>query len=261
MKRLPLITSIVIILGAVATIVLNVLSCRSRNAVQTPPEPAKPLTAAERTQSRIAERMADPNYTNGLALLSDRQAQLVQLSHDAADEFKAWCAGFFASNEAARTLSENIYKLAGEGMTPTNADFAAKIAELESIIAADSQGKYLLDKRDKIAEALAEHGRVASAFIGERLRRQKTEHAGEEAEAAKRYREKLIAEGKVKLPPPRPAPTNMPPPRKEGWWTNQPPVAVGSPVPSSQFQVHSSGGTPQPETKNSEPGTGNKTTP
>ena len=244
MKRLPLITSIVIIVGAVATIVLNVLSCRSR-AAQTPPEP---LTAAERTQARIAERMSDQNYTNGLALLSDRQAQLVQLSHDAADEFKAWCAGFFASNETARALSENIYKLAGEGMTPTNADFAAKVAELESIIAADPQGKYLLDKRDKIAEALAEHGRVASAFIGERLRRQKAEHAGEEAEAARRYREKLIAEGKVKPPPPRPAPTNMPPPRKAGWWTNQPPVAAGS---SSRKvgKSESPGGNQEPGTK------------
>jgi hypothetical protein len=242
-KRLPLITSIVIIVGAVATIVLNVLSCRSRNAEQTPPESAEPLSATERTQAKIAERMADPNYTNGLALLSDRQAQLVQLSHDAADEFKAWCAGFFASNEAARVLSEDIYKLAGEGMTPTNADFAAKVAELESMIAADSHGKYLLDKRDKIAEALAEHGRVASAFIGERLRRQKAEHAGEEAEAAKRYRDKLIAEGKIKPPAPRPAQTNMPPPRKDGWWTNQPPAAAaGSSVPGSRFPVPGSGG-------------------
>ncbi len=173
MKRLPLITGIVVIIGAIATIVINVQSCRNRRAAA----PSAPLSAAERTQARIAERMADPNYTNSLALLSDRQAQLVQLSHDAADEFKAWCAGFFASNEAARVLSENIYKLAGEGMTPTNADFAAKIAELESMIAADPQGKYLLDKRDKITEALAEHGRVAAAFVGERLRRQKASPA------------------------------------------------------------------------------------
>ncbi len=251
MKRLPLITAIVVIVGAIVTIVVNVRSCRRS-------EPQAPLTAAERTQARIAERMADPNYTNSLALLSDRQAQLVQLSHEAADEFKAWCAGYFASNENARVLSETIYKLAGEGMTPTNADFAAKIAELESMIAADPQGKYLLDKRDKITEALAEHGRVAAAFVGERLRRQKAEHANEEAEAARRYREKLIAEGKVKLPPPKPAPTNMPPPRKAGWWTNQPPAAVGSPVPGSQFSVPSSGGTPQPGTKNQELGTRNQ---
>ena len=253
MKRFRLIACLVIIVGAIATIALNVRGCRKRT---TPP--AGPLTAAERTQARIAERMADPNYTNSLALLSDRQAQLVQLSHEAADEFKAWCAGYFASNENARVLSETIYKLAGEGMTPTNADFAAKIAELESMIAADPQGKYLLDKRDKITEALAEHGRVAAAFVGERLRRQKAEHASEEAEAARRYREKLIAEGKVKLPPPRPAPTNMPPPRKAGWWTNQPPAAVGSPVPGSQFSVPSSGGTPQPGTRNQEPRTRNR---
>ncbi len=265
MKRLPFITILVVVIGAIATIVVNVKSCRNRAAMQAP---SQPLSAAERTQARVRERMADPNYTNSLALLSDRQAQLVQLSHEAADEFKAWCAGYFASNEAARVLSETIYKLAGEGMTPTNADFAAKIAELESMIAADPQGKYLLDKRDKIAEALAEHERVAAAFVGERLRRQKAEHASEEAEAARRYREKMIAEGKVKPPAPRPAPaTNMPPPRKDGWWTNQPPVAVGSSVPGSQFPVRGSGGTrssasggvpsqpPEPETRNLEPET------
>ena len=227
MKRLPLITSIVIIVGAIATIVLNVLSCRNRAAMEPPSEP---LSAAERTQARVRERMADPNYTNGLALLADRQAQLVQLSHEAANEFVTWSTNYFASNTVARALSEELAKLTAEGMSPTNADFAAKVAELKSMIAADPQGKYLLDKRDKIAEALAEHERVARAFIGGRVLRQSRQHAGEEAEAARRYREKMIAEGKIKPPAPRPAPTtNMPPPRKDGWWTNQPPVAVGSP--------------------------------
>jgi hypothetical protein len=242
-KRLPLITSIVIIIGAVATIVLNVLSCRSRNAVQTPPEPAKPLTAAERTQAYARERMADPAYTNGLALLADRQAQLARLGNEAAAEFAAWSTNFYASNAVARALAESLEKLAGEGVSRTNAVFAAKLEELESMIAADPQGGYLLDKRAKIAEALAEHGRVASAFIAERLRRQRVEHAGEEAEAAKRYRDKLIAEGKITPPAPRPAQTNMPPPRKDGWWTNQPPAAAaGSSVPGSRFPVPGSGG-------------------
>ena len=179
MKRLPLITSIVIIIGAVATIVLNVVSCRNRAAMQTPPDPAKPLTAAERTQAYARERMADPAYTNGLALLADRQAQLARLGNEAAAEFAAWSTNFYASNAVARALAESLEKLAGEGVSRTNADFAAKLEELESMIAADPQGGYLLDKRAKIAEALAEHGRVASAFIAERLRRQRVEHAGE----------------------------------------------------------------------------------
>ena len=267
MKRLPLITSLVICVCAIATIVVNVLSCRNR-AAQTPPEP---LSSAERTEARIRERMADPNYTNALALLADRQAQLARLSREAADEFATWSTNFFASNAAARELSENLRKLAGEGMSRTNADFAAKVAELESMIAADPQGKILLDKRNKIAEAMAEHERVARAFIGGRVYRQMREHAGEERAAAERQREKLIAEGKIKPPPPPPpraVPTNMPPPRKEGWWTNQPPAAAGSPVPSSQFTVQSSGGTRSgastggapsqrtgPETQNPEPGT------
>ena len=226
MKRLSLITSIVICLGAIATIVLNVISCRSRNAGQTPP---KQLSATERNQALIRERMSDPNYTNGLAILADRQAQLARLSHEAADEFAAWSTNFFASNAVARALSESLAKLAGEGMSPTNADFAAKVAELESIMAADPQGKYLLDKRAKIAAALADHGRATSAFIGGRLHRQMRGHAGEEAEAARLHREKLIAEGKIKPPAPRPAPTNLPPPRKDGWWTNQPPRAIPAP--------------------------------
>ena len=224
MKNLRLITSLVICLGAIVAIVASVRSCRSRAAVQTQPEP---LSAAERTQARIAERMADPNYTNGLALLADRQAQLVQLSHEAADEFVTWSTNYFASNAVARALSEDLAKLTAEGMSPTNADFAAKVAELKSMIAADPQGKYLLDKRDKIAEALAEHERVARAFIGGRVLRQKQQHAGDEAEAARRYREKLIAEGKIKPSQPRPAPAaDMPPPRQDGWWTNSPPSAA-----------------------------------
>ena len=253
MKRLPLITSIVIIVGAVATIVLNVLSCRNRAAMEPPSEP---LSAAERTQAKIEERMADPDYTNGLALLAERQGQLVSLSHAAADEFAAWRTGFLASNTAARVLAENLEKLAGEGMSPTNAAFSAKVAELEAVIAADPQGKYLLDKRDKIAEALAENGRVARAFIGERVRRQSAAHAGEEAEAARRYREKLVAEGKVKPPAPRPAPTNVPPPRKDGWWTNQPPAASSVPGPGGPGAVPAAAvGNPQPATRNPEPGT------
>ena len=212
-----------IVVGAIATIVVNVQSCRNRAAAQPPP----PLSAAERTQARIAERMADPNYTNGLALLADRQAQLVQLSHEAAAEFVTWSTNYFASNAVARALSEDLAKLTAEGMSPTNADFAAKVAELKSMIAADPQGKYLLDKRDKIAEALAEHERVARAFIGGRVLRQKQQHAGDEAEAARRYREKLIAEGKIKPSQPRPAPAaDMPPPRQDGWWTNSPPSAA-----------------------------------
>ena len=240
MKNLRLITSLVICVCAIATIVVNVRSCRSRAAVQTPPEP---LSAAERTQARVRERMADPNYTNGLALLADRQAQLVRLSHEAADEFAAWSTNFFASNAAARELSASLEKLAGEGMSRTNADFVAKVAELESMIAADPQGKNLLDKRNKIAEALAEHERVARAFIGGRVYRQMREHAGEERAAAEHWREKRVAEGTIKPPPPpppRPAPTNRPPPRKEGWWTNAAPVDAA--VQSSEFHVQSSAG-------------------
>ena len=240
MKNIRLITSLVICVCAIATIVVNVLRYRSRAAVQTPPEQP---SAAERTEALIRERMADPNYTNGLALLADRQAQLVRLSHEAADEFAIWSTNFFASNAAARELSENLKKLAGEGMSRTNADFAAKVAELESMIAADPQGKYLLDKRDKIAEAMAEHERGARAFIGGRVYRQVREHAGEERAAAERQREKLIAEGKIKPPPPPPSrsfPTNMPPPRKEGWWTNAAPADAA--VQSSEFKVQSSEG-------------------
>ncbi len=235
MKRLPLITSLVICVGAIATIVLNVHSCRGRNAVQTPPEPPKTLSAADRTQALIRERMSDPNYTNGLAILADRQARLASLSHEAADEFATWSTNFFASNAVARALFENIGKLAGEGMSPTNADFAAKVAELESMMAADPRGRYLLDKRAMIAEALAEQGRITSAFIGGRLYRQMREHAGEEAEAARLYREKLIAEGKIKPPVPRPRPamTNgMTSPRTAGWWTNQPALPPRAPSPA-----------------------------
>jgi hypothetical protein len=120
-------------------------------------------------------------------------------------------------------------------MSPTNADFAAKVAELESMMAADPRGRYLLDKRAMITEALAEQGRITSAFIGGRLYRQMREHTGEEAEAARLYREKLIAEGKIKPPVPRPRPamTNgMTSPRTAGWWTNQPALPPRAPSPA-----------------------------
>ena len=260
MKRLSLITGIVIIVGAIATTVVAARGCRK---TATPPPAPETLSAAERTQARIRERMADPAYTNGLAILADRQAELARLSQEAAGEFAAWSTNFFASNAAARELSQNLEKLAGEGMSRTNAVFAAKVAELEAMIAADPQGRQLLDKRDMIAEALAEHGRISRAFIGGRLLRQAREHAGEERAAAERYREKLVAEGKLKPPAPRPAPTNLPSPRKEGWWTNQPPAAAQFSVPSSKFSVPGSGGpgsvpAATPETKNQEPGTRNQ---
>ena len=251
MKNLRLITSLCICVGALATIVVNVISCRRMGS---PAEP-DPLPAIERTRARIAERMSDPAYTNGLAVLADKQAELSRLRSEAAHEFESWCGVFVASNAQARAIFDQIQALMGEGMSRTNATFAAKAAEFEALVAADPQGRQLLDKRDMIAEALAEHGRVVRAFIGARVRRVASEHAGEERAAAERYREKLIKEGKIKPPAPRPAPTNLPPPRTEGWWTNQPPAS--SSVPSSQFKVQSSGGTPQPKTKNQEPRTKN----
>ena len=237
MKNLRLITSLVICVCAIATIVVNVRSCRSRAAVQPPPEP---LSAAERTQARIRERMSDPSYTNGLAVLADKRAELVSLRNEAAREFESWCGVFVASNAEARVVFDQIQALLEEGRPSTNAAVAAKAAEFEALVAADPKGKYLLDKRDKIAEAMAEHERVARAFIGGRAYRQMREHAGEERDVAERQREKLIAEGRIKPPPPPPprtAPTNMPPPRQEGWWTNA--ASASAAVEGRQSKVES----------------------
>ena len=246
MRRLPLITSIVIIVGAVATIVLNVLSCRNRNAVQTPPAP---LSAAERTQKMIEERMADPVYSNGLVKLQIRQRELAVLRNDLRNEVKLWREGFLGSNEEARAVFEKLQALEKDGTSPTNAAFASLVARLDELMAADPQGRLLLEKRDKIEEAIKEHQGVIHDFIGAYARKQRAEHAKEEAAIAMEYRRKLIEEGKAKPYTPRPAPTNMPQPRKAGWWTNQPPATAGSPVPGTKNQ--------EPGTRNQEPGTRN----
>ena len=77
MKRLPLITSIVICLGAIATIVLNVVSCRSRAAGQppAPPEPPKEQTPAEEAAAYTArlakERMELTLKPDEIRLVAD----------------------------------------------------------------------------------------------------------------------------------------------------------------------------------------------
>lgn len=222
MKNLRLIASIVICVGAIATIAVNVLSCRNRAAMQIPPEP---LSAAERTQKMIDERMADPAYTNGLAKLETRQRELAVRRNALRKEIELWRKGFLVSNEEAKAAFEKLQAMEQSGMAPTNAPFAALVARLDELMAADPEGKRLLEARDEIEMAIKEHQGVIHDYIGAYARKQRTEQLNEQAALAMEYRRKLVEEGKVKPYKPRPAPTNMPPPRKEGWWTNSPPAS------------------------------------
>ncbi len=229
MKRLPLITSIVICLGSIATIILNVVSCRSRRQAVAEPTPPKPLSVAERTQKMIDERMADPAYTNGLAKLAVRQMDLARQRNAVRNEILAWRKGFLASNEEAKATVEKLQAMERDGMSPTNAAFSALVGRLDELMAADPEGKLLLQKRDEIEEAIKEHQGVIHDFAGARLRKQRAEHLNEAAALAIEHRRKLIEEGKVKPHAPHPASTNRPQARKDGWWTNQPPRAVPAP--------------------------------
>ena len=178
MKNIRLITSLVICLAALATIVGAVRSCRRAPASGAP---AAPRTLEEYSRALIRERMSDPEYTNALARLADRQAKLARLRSETAREFSAWREGFLASNAEARAVFDRIQALAGQGMSPTNAAFAELAARLESLMAADPQGRNLLGRRDAIEEALKEHQGRAHDFIGARVLRQAQEHAAEEA--------------------------------------------------------------------------------
>ena len=228
MKRLPLITSLVICVAALVTIVVAVRGCRK--PAPKPGEPVAYRSVAEFNEALVRERMSDPEYTNGLAILADRQAKLARLRNEAVREFETWCKGFISSNAEARAVFDQIQALVGQGMSPTNAAVAELEAKLESLMAADPQGKYLLAKRDTIQEAIREHQGIAHDFIGARTLRQSQEHAGEEAALTMARRRQLEAEGKLRArPKTTPPATNRPPPRKEGWWTNSPPPAASSP--------------------------------
>lgn len=183
MKNIRLITSLVICVAAIAMLVVAVRGRRKSAAPVGPAveRPAAPRSLAEYGEALVRERMSDPAYTNGLALLVDRQAELVRLRNEASREFAAWREGFLASNAEARAVFDRIQELAGQGMAPTNAAFAEFVAKLESLMAADPQGGNLLDKRDKIEAAIREHQNIAHDFIGARVLRQAQKHAGEEA--------------------------------------------------------------------------------
>ena len=270
MKRLPLITSIVICVGAIATIVLNVLSCRNRAALETPPEAAKPKSAAERTQELVDERGKDPEYTNGLARLARHQEELGRLRNEVLHEFESWRGGFVASNAEARAIFDQLQALAGPA-SATNEAFAALAEKFEAMVAADPQGKHLLDKRDTIQKAIEDHQASIREYIGANVRRQVQEHAAAAPGAGTGFRPKFPG------PQVKP-PTRKPAPRKDGWWTNQPPAAgssglkvgksesPGGPgaVPAASSVSGSggpgavsaaAGGNTEPETRNPKPGT------
>ncbi len=232
MKRLPLITSIVICLGAIATIVVNVRSCRQQAAGQVQPAPLSP---AERTQKLIRERMADPVYSNGLAKLAERQTDLARLRNDAVREFEAWRVGFLSSNAEARAVFGEIQELVGKNVAPTNAAFAALAEKFEKIVAEDPRGRELLAMRDKINYEIAEHQATIADFVGGNVRRQRLAHAGEEMADAQRIREERIAEGKIK--PRKQEKPNFPEPRQKGWATNAP-----APPPASGGQMKNGSG-------------------
>lgn len=263
MKRLPLITSIVICVGAIATIVLNVLSCRNRAALETPPEAAKPKSAAERTQELVDERGKDPEYTNGLARLARHQEELGRLRNEVLREFESWRDGFVASNAEARAVFDQLKALAGPASV-TNEAFAALAEKFEAMVAADPQGKHLLDKRDTIQKAIEDHQASIREYVGAKVRRQVQEHAAAAPGAGTGFRPKFPG------PQVKP-PTHKPAPRKDGWWTNQPPAASSVPgsggpgaVPAASSVSGSggpgavsaaAGGNTEPETRNPKPGT------
>ena len=282
MKRLPLITNIVICLSALVTLVVGIRACCRQREAAPPappaqPEPAPVLSAVERNLDKVQERLADKEYMATLHDLARTQASLASARARAQGAFAEWYDGWSISNEAARALLEK----ASRPSTGTN-ELAAIKGELKALVLADPEGAALRARIDEAEAAVSNHQNVVKGVIGARLRQQTEEHAGEELAAEKILREAWLKEHPEAVATPAPSrpamsSTNLLAKRETIWSngvkivratfapvsTNVPPredpVSSGpragvppSPPPQPATQ------NPQPETRNQKLGTQNQ---
>lgn len=140
-------------------------SCAKERHPLPSPQPEQPQTAEERVRARIEERVADTNYMANLELLSSRFDELGSLRSEAAKEFAEWKSAFLSANGDARELVAKAASAAAE-------EAAAIEAQLKELFAKDSKGATLLDKLDKLDEAIEANRRIAADYIGARIRKQ-----------------------------------------------------------------------------------------
>ena len=221
----------------VALAVLAVRGCGKGKGGEEPTSPAPPPTAAERTQAKINERMADTNYVAGLNLFAQRQADLARIGAEAARELGQLRGALAATNEAARAVFEELDRLAADEAAQTNGAYAAQLEKADALVRADPLGRRLLAKRDAIAKAHRDNQNMIADFIAARTRKQAEAGMAAELEDARRFRDARIAKGDLKAPPPRTPPTNrierLPPPS-----SHQPPTngvrRVAAPPPGAR---------------------------
>ena len=192
----------------VAIVVAVVRGCGGKAPTPEAPAPETPLTPAERTQRKVEERAADTNYVAKMNLFAQQQTNLARIRGEAMREFETWCAGFTATNEAARAAFEELDRLAADGAAQTNGAYAAQVEKVDALVKADPMGRRLLAKRERIDRAIEDNRRMFADLLGDRLRKQAEAGAAAEVADAERFRAARIAKGELKVPPPRTPPTN-----------------------------------------------------
>lgn len=178
-----------------AIVVLSMRKGGGENAGREP-EAVQPRSAVEIAEDMIKERMSDPVYVEGLNKLSERYNELSKLLSEALSEYQA-------------LLKKRENGAAEEGD--------------------DALGAQLRDKIAKLEEAIQANRRIVQDYVAARVRAQSGKAAEAERENAVETLKARIERGEVKVEPDagikRP-PKNDPPPREEGWWTNETAVTI-----------------------------------
>lgn len=162
------------IAGAAVAAALVVLCVRGFGKAK-PMVPPEPLSAAGRTASKVAERLNDKEYMAKLKELGERQQVLAQAKAEAEARYGDWL------------------KTHGPSAVSTNG------------IPNEAEGLALKGALDEAVLAQEEHQKLVAAVIGDRLRRQADEHAGEEAAAAAKFRAAHSKYGEAGPPKAKPA--------------------------------------------------------
>ncbi|MBP5544820.1 MAG: hypothetical protein ILM98_12135 [Kiritimatiellae bacterium] len=165
-------------LGAVAAVVAAVAGVRGCGGAgsgggEDPQQPADDIKgAAERTQTKIEERMADTNYVAGLDALAKRYDDLNAKRAEAMREL--------AAAKAQAGGAEGPQGEIREKETAGGQRQGAEAGQQES----DSRVAAAEEKLRKIDEEIEANRRLAVGFISTRLREQGEKGVGAELEAA-----------------------------------------------------------------------------
>lgn len=159
---------------AIAALVVAaiVVFCAKDKGGAVKPEPPKPaVSAAERTATKVQERLADKEYMQTLKKLEDEQRRLASVRASAEKTY----ATYVASHPGVETAEQP----------------PALLEKLKASVA-------------KAVLAQEEHQKLVKAYIGDRLRRQADEHLSEERSMADAYKASHSQYGASGPKPPSP---------------------------------------------------------